>query len=186
MNFEKKEKRTYLQDMFTFSYMTGMRFGETRSLKWANVKGDEITLEAADAKTGEPRTLAMVGTDLQGVLARRTKARQVKGTNGTTSPALLFFHHGGKAIVDVRKAWHTAVRKAGVPNLLWHDLRRSAVKNMDEAGISRDVAMSISGHKSQAMYSRYNITTTKRTRQALEQVQEYREATAGKVVSIGQ
>lgn len=56
---------------------------------------------------------------------------------------------------------------------------------MDEAGVSRDVAMSISGHKTQAMHSRYNIVNTKRTREALEQTQMYREATAaGNVVSI--
>lgn len=128
----------------------------------------------------------MVGADLAGVLARRTKARQVKAANGTTSAAALFFHHNGKPIVDVRKAWHSACKKAGVPNLLWHDLRRSAVKNMDEAGISRDVARSITGHKTDSIYSRYNIVTTTRQRDAARQLQHYREAAtgAGNVVSI--
>jgi integrase len=177
---------SYLQDMFTFSYCTGMRFGETVSLKWSNVKGDTIELEALDAKTGEPRLIPMVGADLAGVLARRRKeARKVK-CDGISTPATLVFHHNGHEIVDVRKAWRTAVKRAGVPGLLWHDLRRSAVKNMDEAGVSRDAAMSITGHKTQAMYSRYNIVDTKRVRQALEQTQVYREATAGKVVAINQ
>ena len=175
---------SYLQDMFTFSYITGMRFGETVSLKWNNVKGDTIELQALDAKTGEPRLIPMVG-DLAGVLARRREARKVK-RDGISTPAAFIFHHNGHEIVDVRKAWRTAVKKAGVPGLLWHDLRRSAVKNMDEAGVSRDAAMSITGHKTQAMYSRYNIVDTKRVRQALEQTQVYREATAGKVVAINQ
>jgi integrase len=175
---------SYLQDMFTFSYITGMRFGETVSLKWNNVKGDTIELEALDAKTGEPRLIPMVG-DLAGVLARRREARKVK-RDGISTPASFIFHHNGHEIVDVRKAWRTAVKKADVPGLLWHDLRRSAVKNMDEAGVSRDAAMSITGHKTQAMYSRYNIVDTKRVRQALEQTQVYREATAGKVVAINQ
>lgn len=47
----------YLRDMFTFSYVSGMRFGETVSLRWANVKGDEITLDAVDAKTAKPASL---------------------------------------------------------------------------------------------------------------------------------
>jgi integrase len=175
----------YLRDLATFAFCTGMRFGEICSLKWANVHGDEIELEALDAKTDEARIVPMVGADLESVLRNRKEARKVK-RDGIPSTATLVFHHGDKPIVDIRKAWHTACKKAGVPNLLFHDLRRSAVKNMDEAGISRDVAMSISGHKTQSMFSRYNITTTKRARQALEQVQVYREATAGKVVSISQ
>jgi integrase len=69
-------------------------------------------------------------------------------------------------------------KKAGAPGRLFHDLRRSAVKSMDEAGISRDVAMSISGHKTQAMYTRYNIADVKRKRRALDKLQEFREAQA--------
>jgi hypothetical protein len=60
----------------------------------------------------------------------------------------------------------------------FHDLRRSAVKNLDEAGVSRDVAKSVSGHKTDAMYTRYNITDVKRKRKALELVQEFRELQA--------
>jgi integrase len=166
-------------------YITGMRFGEVRSLKWANVKDDEIELAALDAKNDEARIIPMVGADLAGILARRKEAQKVKRRGTATIIASLIFHHNAKPIVDIRKAWKSACKKAGVPNLLFHDLRRSAVKHLDEAGVSRDIAMSISGHKSQSMYSRYNIVNTKRARQALEQTQTYREGTTGgNVVSI--
>jgi len=85
--------------------------------------------------------------------SRRKAARRVK-VGETSVLASLIFHHDGNPIVDARKAWKTACPKAGVPRRLFHDLRRSAVKNMDEAGVWRDVAMAISGHKTQAMYSR--------------------------------
>ena len=49
---------------------------------------------------------------------------------------------------------------------------------MDEAGVWRDVAMAISGHKTQAMYSRYNIADVKRKHKALELAQEFRERMA--------
>ena len=101
----------------------------------------------------------------------------MKTNDGTTLVALIF-HHNGNPIVDIRKAWKTACKKAGVPGLLFHDLRRSAVKNLDEAGVSRDVAKSISGHKTDAMYTRYNIADIKRKRKALELVQEFREVQA--------
>jgi integrase len=180
----------YLKDFALFAYVTGMRFGEVRSLKWANVKGDEIELEALDAKNGEPRVIPMVGKDLAGILARRKEAQKVMPTRrqarsgARTELAALIFHHNGAEIIDCRKAWRSACRKADVPGLIFHDLRRSAVKHLDEAGVSRDVAMQISGHKTQSMYSRYNIVNTKRTRQALEQTQLFREGTTGNVVSI--
>jgi integrase len=174
----------YLKDFCLFAYVTGMRFGEVRSLKWANVKDDEIELEALDAKNGTALIIPMVGKDLAGILVRRREAQKVKQGDSTTIAALIF-HHNGKPIVDIRKAWKSACKKAGVPGLLFHDLRRSAVKHLDEAGISRDVAMSISGHKSQSMYTRYNIVNTERARQALEQTQLYHErAQQQKVVSI--
>ena len=171
----------YLQDFALFAYVTGMRFGEVRSLKWEYVKGEVIELQAEDAKGDgdeeNARSIPMVGKDLAGILERRRQARQVKA-DGTTTLAALIFHHDGRPIVDIRKAWKTACKKAGVPGRLFHDLRRSAVKNLDEAGVSRDVAMSISGHRTQAMYTRYNIADVKRKRKALELTQEFREAQA--------
>jgi integrase len=171
----------YLQDFALFAYVTGMRFGEVRSLKWEYVNGDVIELQAEDAKGDgdeeNARSIPMVGKDLAGILERRRQARQVKA-DGTTTLAALIFHHDGRPIVDIRKAWKTACKKAGVPGRLFHDLRRSAVKNLDEAGVSRDVAMSISGHRTQAMYTRYNIADVKRKRKALELTQEFREAQA--------
>jgi integrase len=153
-----------------------MRFGEIRSLAWANVKGDVIELEAAHSKNGEGRAIPMVGADLAGILARRKQARNVK-RDGTTTIAALIFHHNGNPIVDIRKAWKTACKKAGVPNLLFHDLRRVAVTALDRAGVPREVAMRISGHKSQSMYSRYRIVPDKDVREALERTQLFREAT---------
>jgi integrase len=172
---------TYLQDFCLFAFCTGMRFGEIRSLAWANIRGDVIELQGEDAKNGTARLVPMVGKDLAGIFARRKEAQKVKVGDGTTF-ARLIFHHNGKPIVDCRKAWRTACAKANVPGLLFHDLRRSAVRNLDRAGISRDIAMKISGHKTQSTYSRYNIVSTDDMRQALERTQTYREGSTGNVV----
>ena len=134
-----------------------MRYGEIRSLMWAYVNGDLIELQAEDAKgdrdESNARLIPMVGKALAGIPQRRKTARKVKTDDGTTLAATIF-HHNGNPIEDIRKAWKTACRKAGVPGLLFRDLRRSAVKNLDEAGVSRDVAKSISGHKTHAMNTR--------------------------------
>lgn len=74
---------------------------------------------------------------------------------------------------SVRGPWERAYKAAGVPGLFFHDLRRSAVRNMDRAGVSRHVAMVISGHKTESMYQRYNIVSESDLRAAAEKTQMY-------------
>jgi len=67
--------------------------------------------------------------------------------------------HRGARIAEFRKAWRQACRKAGLPGLLVHDLRRSAVRNMERAGVPRSHAMKVTGHKTEAVYRRYAIVS---------------------------
>jgi len=56
----------------------------------------------------------------------------------------------------LRKAWHTACKLAGV-EITFHDLRRTAARNMDRAGVPHNAIKRIMGHKTDAMFSRYRI-----------------------------
>jgi integrase len=69
------------------------------------------------------------------------------------------FQQCGRRIHSFRKAWASACKRAGVPGLLFHDLRRSAVRNLELSGVPRKVAMEITGHKTEAVYRRYHIVT---------------------------
>jgi integrase len=68
-------------------------------------------------------------------------------------------HHNGARIGDFRKSWATACRAAKVPGLLFHDLRRSAVRNLERAGVPRSQAKAITGHKTDSVYDRYAIVS---------------------------
>jgi len=81
---------------------------------------------------------------------------------------------GGKKkprrIVSFIKAFKTACRKAGCPGRIPHDLRRTAVRNLERTGVPRSVAMKLTGHKTESVYGRYAIADDRDLRVAVERL----------------
>jgi integrase len=69
-------------------------------------------------------------------------------------------------VKSFRRTWAEACKKAGLPGLLFNDLRRSAVRNLERAGVSRCVAMKLTVHKSESVYRRYAIVAESDLREA--------------------
>lgn len=67
---------------------------------------------------------------------------------------------------DFRESWSVACTKAGVPGLLFHDLRRIAVRNLRRAGVAESIIMKITGHRTRGVFERYNITDQTDTQEA--------------------
>ena len=82
---------------------------------------------------------------------------------GRPIPWVFFYernYHGAKAgdrIKDFRGTWKRVVRDAKVGKRLFHDYRRSGVRNMENAGVPRSSAMRTSGHRTESTYRRYAI-----------------------------
>jgi integrase len=162
-------------DAMRFAYLTGWRRGEIMPLRWDAVDRIAGQVRLRTSKNGRGRVLPLEG-ELRTLIDRRWSARQVTTPTGETALSPLVFHHrNGQPLGDFRKAWATACRKAGVPGKLFHDLRRTAVRNMIRAGVSQTVAMSISGHRTISMFNRYNITSDADQRDALRRVQGHLE-----------
>lgn len=99
----------------------------------------------------------------------------------------LVFHREGASIGDFRKAWASSCVAAGLyhlvkddaghestsPDKLFHDLRRTAARNMIRAGVPERVAMDITGHKTRSMFDRYNIVSEEDLRMAVAKTSAY-------------
>jgi integrase len=163
-------------DIARFAYLSGWRKGEVTPLRWDAVDRRAREARLRTSKNGSARTLPLTGA-VWGVIERRWQAREYATADGVAGLSEYVFHAGdGRAVVDFKRSWATACRAAGAPGLLFHDLRPSAVRNMISAGVPQSVAMRISGHKTTAMFLRYDITSDEDKRDALMKT-EARNAT---------
>jgi integrase len=175
----------YLRDFCRFGFVTGWRKGSIGSLRWSDVGEDVIYLRAENSKTRKPETMPLQG-DLQAIIERRREAAVLKSDNAPTRFAEFVFHRNGQPIGDFRKAWASACVSAGLGKMHFHDLRRTASRNMISAGVPQAVAMKITGHRTDSMFRRYAIVNEEQKREALAKTQQYLAASpARKVVAIG-
>jgi hypothetical protein len=120
------------------------------------------------------RNWSLPGVILDGDMRELLVAAK-KDRNKQWSHSLWVFSRRGERIVDFRWAWDETCKRAGVPDLNFHDLRRTAVRNMRRAGIPQVIRMKISGHKTDSMDGRYNIVDADDLNMARELLQNRRK-----------
>ncbi len=162
---ETKKRGTWLRALFELAYTYGWRKSELTGLRVHQVDLVEgtILLNPGETKNDRGRVVEMT----QGVRELLTECLA-----GKTSDDLVFTRASGRPVGNFRRAWSTACRDAGTPGLLFHDLRRSGVRNMRRDGISEKVAMEISGHKTRSVFERYNIVDPSDLREATAKLEK--------------
>jgi integrase len=152
----------YLRPFVEAAYITGWRRGELRSLRWAQVdwEAGTIRLERGTTKSGEPRSFPFAAHPRLAELLeeRREATRAFERESGSVCPWV--FHRAGHQVAWYYDAWAAACRKASMPGRLVHDFRRSAVRNLVRAGVSEQVAMTLTGHKTRSVFDRYHIVSS--------------------------
>jgi integrase len=146
-------------------FYTGMREGEILGLRWANVSlvDGQLRLDPGSTKNDEPRTIPLIGELLDMLKIERQRHPDSE---------FVFTRHG-KPMGSFRKAWGKACKSAGLEGLLFHDLRRTGVRNLVRAGVPERVAMAISGHKTRAIFERYNIVSERDLADAGRKLKDY-------------
>ena len=152
--------------MAEFAYATGRRYGEVAGLRWewVHLRDAEIRWPEDAIKNGRRLTLALEGRALEIIRARHERRR-------LDSPYV--FHRSGARVEEALRRHVRAAAMAIGLHITPHDFRRSAVRNLMRAGVDRVVAMSISGHRSDSVFDRYNITSTTDQRRALQAAEAY-------------
>ncbi len=167
----------HLKGFVTFAYKTGWRVSEIKSLTWAQVDliNGIVRLEAGTTKNKKGRE-ARLDEELKSIFQEQ-KTKQI--ATGKITPFVFTNAAGTGSIKDFRGSWETACSKAKIGKKLFHDFRRTAVRNMVRAGIPERVAMMISGHKTRSVFERYNIVSERDLIMAAQQQEAYLRAQSG-------
>ncbi len=142
----------HIRPIVITAFYTGMRFSEIVKLTWDKVdlSSGFIRLENQDTKTKTGRSVPLHPKVLKvlKVLPRGLHTNRV-------------FLKQGKPFNEFKNAYSTAKKKAGIEDFTFHDLRHCAINNMRLAGNDFFRIMAASGHKTTAVFKRYNLVTEK-------------------------
>jgi integrase len=164
-----------LDRMARFAYRCGWRRDEVRTLRWEWVDRDAREVKLPDTKNSDPRTLPL-DEELADLFAQLWEERAYT-RRGAPAISEFVFHVNGRPVSDTQfsRLWDRARDAAGaaVEGRIFHDYRRTAVRNLMRAGVQQSVAMAITGHRSDAIFRRYNITSTEDRLDALNRQKAY-------------
>lgn len=161
----RRHLRPDLQLAVDIAYTFGWRMQSevlTLQRRQLDLDAGALRLEPGTTKNDEGR-LVYLPADLKTQLAAQVeRVKELERRTERIIPYLFPYLTGryqGRRIRDFRQAWKTACRKAGLPGMLRHDFRRTAVRNMVNAGIPERVAMQVTGHKTRSVFDRYHIVS---------------------------
>ena len=161
----------YLRGLVTFGYKTGWRKTEIQTLTWGQVDLDQgiVRLEPGDTKNDEGRTVYL-DDELKEVFKTQWEKRKA---SKKILPYVFTNRNSTDAIRDFRHVWDKACDEVQIGRRLFHDLRRTSVRNMIRSGVPERVAMMVSGHRTRSVFDRYKIVNDTDLRQAAERQEAY-------------
>jgi integrase len=143
-------KHAWLKALIAIAYNFGFRKGELLGLRCGQVDlaARQIRLLPGETKSDRGRTVPMTD-EIFDLLSECVR--------GKIATDAVFTWRDGRPVKDFRGAFAAMTKAAGLPDLLLHDFRRSAVRRMLRRGISKHQAKRFSGHATDSIFDRYDI-----------------------------
>jgi integrase len=142
----------YLKPILQCAYYTCMRRGEVLALTWGKVdlKVGFIRLKATDTKTDEAQSIP-IGRELREVLGHLPVALDAQEKRTPYA-----FTRNGQRVKSIKRVFVRLRQQTGITNTVFHDFGHTATTNLRRAGVDALTAMKITGHKTMAVFKRYN------------------------------
>ena len=147
-----------LKPIVVLALFTGMRRGEIFGLKWHDIDFKRNIITLLDTKNGEKREVPM-NEQVKTALIRVRK---------NTNTAYIFCDEQGNPVHDIRKSYSTALRKSGITNFRFHDLRHTFASQLVMSGIDLNTVRELLGHKDMTMTLRYSHLAQSHKQRAVE------------------
>lgn len=145
-----KESRTDILYMCVIlALSTGMRYSELMNLKWSDVDLKAGSIILHKTKNGERRRVPIAGVALE-LLKQHAKVRAID------TPLLFPGKFKRQQPLDIVEGFENAVKKAGIEDFHWHDLRHCTASYLAMNGASLAEIAEILGHKTLQMVKRYS------------------------------
>jgi integrase len=151
-------------------------------LEWrqVDVAAGEVRLDPGTTKNGEGRVFPFT-RDLRCLIAHEQQIAEELQARGITARYVFCYTRGTRVGQRISASafihrWWAACEAAGCPGRIPHDFRRTAVRNLVRAGVPERVAMQLTGHKTRAIFERYNITSPNDLRDAVERLDAFASA----------
>ena len=137
----EQARNPWLLPIVKLALETAMRQGELIRLRWEHIDLNRRTAHFPDTKNGESRTVPLSTTAIR-ILHALPRSLHGQAFPGVTTEA-------------IKRAYIRAVRRAGIENLRFHDLRYEATTRLFEKGLNIMEVACITGHKDLRMLRRY-------------------------------
>lgn len=151
----------FVRPLFHVLFHTGMRLGEALALEWSDVEFEHRRIIVRQSKSGEGRKIPLRDALADELILWKPYSRESRWV----FPAR---YNIAQPMQSIRKGWLRLCKNAKVSILRPHDLRHNFTSQLQAAGISDSIIMSITGHKTHVMLHRYSHANDEHKRKALE------------------
>lgn len=163
----------YLRPLIVTAIHTGMRRGELLALGWPDVDFVSKTITVRRSKSGYGRFIPMndvVFKTLGRLCLERSQESSGNGNTPKAADGLVFTAREGGYLQNLNRYWYKALRKAGLKDFHFHDLRHTFASRLVMRAVDLYTVQTLLGHRTAAMVQRYAHLSPEHLRKAVERL----------------